>query len=165
MSKIILASQSPARKAVIEKLGIPFEVISSTVPQIEKEVNSILTQIAGFNAHFETDGKNVIPYIVYDDRKWPMSLSSGFEKFVSSIAIRVALVNISNLPRSNNIIIDEGFGVLDSDNLASMTTLFHYLKTQFDFVLIISHLDEMKDMVDNMIEIKNENGFSKVNYV
>jgi len=43
-----------------------------------------------------------------------------------------------------------------------MTNLFSYLKTRFDFIWIISHLDEMRDMVDKHIEIKKENGFSKI---
>lgn len=144
--------------------GIPYEVISNMVPEIEREVNNILSQIVEFHVHFEIDGKNVIPYIVYDNRRWLMSLTSGFEKFVLSLAIRVALINVSNLPRPNFLVIDEGFGVLDAENLASMQTLFSYLKTNFDFIMVISHLDTLRDMVDNQIEIKKENGFSKVNF-
>jgi DNA repair exonuclease SbcCD ATPase subunit len=39
-----------------------------------------------------------------------------------------------------------------------------YLKTQFDFVILISHIDVVRDMVDSQIEIKKENGFSKINW-
>jgi DNA repair exonuclease SbcCD ATPase subunit len=145
--------------------GIPFEVISVTVPEVEREVNSILSQISSFTAKFETDGKNIVPYIVYDDKKWLMSLTSGFEKFALTIAIRVALINISNLPKMNGIIIDEGFGVLDSENLSSMHQLFVYLKSSFDFVIIISHLDALRDMVDKHMEIVKDDGFSKLVYV
>jgi DNA repair protein SbcC/Rad50 len=87
------------------------------------------------------------------------------EQFILSIAIRVALTNLSNLPRSNFLIIDEGFGVLDLETLATMQILFHYLKTNFDFIIIVSHLDALRDMVDSQMEIKKENGFSKVNFV
>jgi DNA repair exonuclease SbcCD ATPase subunit len=144
--------------------GIPYEVISSMVPQIEKEVNNILSQIVEFHVHFDVDGKNVTPYIVYDDRKWIMSLSSGFEKFVLSLAIRSALIAVSNLPRPNFLVIDEGFGVLDADNIASMHTLFSFLKSNFDFIMIVSHLDSLRDMVDKLVEIKKDVGFSKVNF-
>lgn len=143
--------------------GIPFNVITTTVPEVEREVNSILSQIAEFTAKFETDGKNIIPYIVYDDRKWLMSLTSGFERFALSIAIRVALISISNLPRPNFLAIDEGFGVLDAENLSAMSSLFSYLKSNFDFVLVVSHLDALRDMVDKHIEITKDGGFSKVN--
>jgi len=149
----------------VSRDGIPFDVIRATVPEIQNEVNSILSQIGEFTALFETDGKNIIPYIVYDGKKWLMSLTSGFEKFALSLAIRVALINISNLPRPNFLIIDEGFGVLDAENLACMSTLFSYLKTNFDFIMIVSHLESLRDVVDKHIEITKDNGFSKVNFV
>jgi DNA repair exonuclease SbcCD ATPase subunit len=145
--------------------GIPYEVISVTVPEIEREVNNILSQIVEFNIELESDGKNITPFIVYDKNRWALELSSGLERFISSLAIRVALVNISNLPRPNFLVIDEGFGCADGDNLAAMNTLFAYLKTNFDFVMIVSHLDALKDMVDKHIEIQKEGGFSKVNFI
>ena len=60
--------------------------------------------------------------------------------------------------------IDEGFGTLDSENLLSLFMLFTYLKTQFDFVIVISHIDSMRDVVDNLIEIKKVEGFSHVKF-
>ena len=149
----------------ISRDGIPYELISQALPTIEKEVNNILNQIVEFTVTLQTDGKNVTTHINYEDKKWPLELASGMERFVSSLAMRVALINISNLPRPNFIAIDEGFGCADADNLSSMGALFAFLKTNFDFVWIISHLDSMRDMVDNRLEIKKENGFSKVNYV
>ena len=149
----------------ISRDGIPYELISQALPTIEKEVNNILNQIVEFTVTLQTDGKNVTTHINYEDKKWPLELASGMERFVSSLAMRVALINISNLPRPNFIAIDEGFGCADADNLSSMGALFAFLKTNFDFVWIISHLDSMRDMVDNRLDIKKENGFSKVNYV
>lgn len=149
----------------VSRDGIPFEIITATVPEIQNEVNNILSQIADFTSLFETDGKNIVPYIVYNDTKWLMSLTSGFEKFALSLAIRVALINISNLPRPNFMIIDEGMSVMDGENLSSLPLLFNYLKSSFDFILIVSHLDSVKDMVDKNIEIKKENGFSKINHI
>ena len=60
--------------------GIPYQVICNTVPEIEKEVNSILSQVADYTIQFETDGKNVIPYVVYEHGRWPIELTSGFER-------------------------------------------------------------------------------------
>lgn len=150
--------------SIISRDGIPYDVISKTLPEIEKEVNNILHQVVEFSVTMQTDGKNIMTNIVYDDKKWPLEMASGLEKFISGLAIRVALINISNLPRPNIICIDEGFGCADSDNLSQMGSLFSYLKNQFDFIWIISHLDQMRDMVDNQIEIKKDNGFSKVIY-
>jgi DNA repair exonuclease SbcCD ATPase subunit len=42
--------------------------------------------------------------------------------------------------------------------------LFSYLKTQFDFVMIISHIDSMRDVVDVLLEIKKTDGFSSVKF-
>lgn len=144
--------------------GIPYQVICNIVPELENEINSILTQIVDYTIELETDGKNVNPYIVYDQRKWPIEMASGFERFIASIAIRIALSEISNLPKSNNLQIDEGFGTLDSNNMASMSILFSFLKSRFDFILVVSHIDALKDAVDHQIEIKQEGNFSKVNF-
>jgi DNA repair exonuclease SbcCD ATPase subunit/DNA repair exonuclease SbcCD nuclease subunit len=149
---------------IISRDGIPYEIITKTLPEIEKEVNNILQQLVEFSITLQTDGKNIMTNIVYDDKRWPLEMASGMEKFVSGLAIRVALINISNLPRPNIICIDEGFGCADSDHLGQMGALFSYLKHQFDFIWVISHLDQMRDMVDEQIEIKKDNGFSKVVY-
>jgi len=44
----------------------------------------------------------------------------------------------------------------------SMQTLFNLLKTHFDFILIVSHLDTARDMVDHLIEIRKEDGYSQI---
>ena len=150
--------------SAVSRDGIPYQVICSTVPEIEKEVNSILSQVVDFTVQFETDGKNIVPYITYDYGRWPIDLSTGFERFVASIVIRVALMNISNLSKPNFISIDEGFGTLDPDNLASMASFLTFLKNNFDLLTIISHLFELKDAVDAMIEITRSGNFSQVKY-
>ncbi len=82
----------------IKRDGIPYELISKALPTIEGAVNDILSQIVDFSMILEMDGKNINCYIVYDDDNvWPLELSSGMERFISSLAIRVGLVNVSNL--------------------------------------------------------------------
>ena len=150
----------------VNRDGVPYDLITTAVPYIEQEINNILTQLVDFNIMLEMDGKNINCYIVYDqDNFWSIELTSGMEKFISSLAIRTALINISSLPRPNFLAIDEGFGVLDSTNLNSMFNLFEYLKTQFSFMLVISHIDSMRDVVDKLIEIVKTNGNSKIYYV
>jgi DNA repair exonuclease SbcCD ATPase subunit/DNA repair exonuclease SbcCD nuclease subunit len=150
----------------VNRDGVPYDLITTAVPYIEQEINNILTQLVEFQLMLEMDGKNINCYIVYDnDNFWPIELTSGMEKFISSLAIRTALINVSSLPRPNFLAIDEGFGVLDSDNLNSMFNLFDYLKTQFSFMLVISHIDSMRDVVDKLIEIAKTNGSSKINFV
>ena len=143
--------------------GIAYQVICNVCPEIEKEVNSILSQVVDFTVQFETDGKNIVPYILYPDKgKWVIELSSGFERALASIAIRVGLTNVSNLPKSNFCALDEYFSTLDADNLAVMPTLFSILKPQYDFILLISHIDALKDCSDKTIEITHDGNMAKV---
>jgi len=148
----------------LSKDGVSYELIEKALPMIEGEVNNILAQIVEFGMQLEMDGKNINAYLVYGDQKWSLEMCSGMERFISGLAIRVALINVCNLPRPNFLVIDEGFGTLDSENLQSLFMLFTYLKTQFDFVMIISHIDSMRDVVDGLIEIKKINGFSEVKF-
>jgi len=150
----------------IKRDGIPYNIISKIIPSIEVEINHILNQIVDFSIIINLDeSKNINMYIVYDENNyWPLELSSGMERFISSIAIRVALTNISNLPRPNFLIIDEGWGSLDSENLNSVSMLMDYLKTQFEFILLISHIDQIRDVADTIIEIKREDDFSYINH-
>jgi len=139
----------------VKKDGIPYEIISKFIPQIEQHVNSILGQIVNFDVMLEMDGKNINAFIVYDEENfWALELGSGMEKFVSSLAIRAALIDISNLPRPNFLAIDEGFGNLDTENMNSVYQLFDYLKTSFKFIMVISHIDVMRDEVDDLMEIE-----------
>ena len=148
----------------VKKDGVPYELISKAMPVIESEVNNILGQVVDFSLSMDTDGKNINAKIVYEDQEWALEMCSGMEKFISGLAIRVALINICGLPRPNFLVIDEGFGTLDADNLSSLFMMMQYLKTQFDFIWVISHLEQMRDIVDGLIEIKKENGFSKINF-
>ena len=144
--------------------GIPFELISTTITTVEQEINDVLdNMMVGFTMKLEMEDKNILAKIQYAEESWPLELCSGMEKFVSSLAIRIGLINISTLPRPNFIIVDEGFGTLDSENIGNMKSAFEYLKTQFDFILIVTHLDTIKDYMDYLIPIEVDNGYSKVN--
>ena len=149
----------------IQRNGVPYELVSNILPYIQEEVNTILSQIVDFSIEFDVDGKNINSQISYgDNKKWPLELTSGMEKFISSLAIRVGLINVSNLPRPNFLAIDEGFGNLDTNNLNSIFMLFDYLKTEFEYIMIISHIDLMRDITDNLLEISKSQGLSKVVY-
>jgi len=150
----------------LSKDGIPYELISKAIPSIEREINNVLENMnAGFHIELEMKDKMIDAFICYGEDKWNLELSSGMERFVSSLAIRIGLINVSTLPRPNFIIVDEGFGALDSDNIANMQGAFQYLRTQFDFVMIITHLDTIKDYMDTLIPIEVNNNLSKVRFI
>lgn len=149
--------------AAVHRDGLPYKLIAEIIPNLEVAVNNILSQMVDFTLIFDTDGKNVNIKIVYDDtRIWPLELASGMEKFISSLAIRVALTGISSLPKSNFLIVDEGLGTLDADNMSSISMLFDVLRIQFEFIMLISHVDAVRDIADSMVEIHRTDGFSRI---
>lgn len=148
------------------KDGIALRVLTQKLPLINEEINKILGSACEFGVYIEYDkeDQNIRLFIQYGQYKSRLlELGSGAEKFLASVAIRSALLNISNLPRSNMFIIDEGFGKLDSSNIEAIQHIFDYLKSVFDHVIIISHTDVMKDLVDNIIDITtDDDGYAHV---
>jgi DNA repair exonuclease SbcCD ATPase subunit len=171
INKIIeLSSEIEAYKLYLEAVkrdGLPFELISKIAPMLETEVNNTLCQFVDFTQKIELDEyKNINIKICYgDENYWPIELTSGWEKFVSALSLRIALTKISNLPRANFLIIDEGWGNFDGDNINSVSMLVDYLKTQFEFLVIISHIQQIKDVASSFIDIKNIDGFSYISYL
>ena len=135
--------------------GIPVQIIHSMLPQINSEISKILKGVVGFTVELEADlDKNSMDiYINYGDSKRIVELGSGMEKMMASLAIRVALINVSSLPKTNMLMIDEGFGALDETNLEACGKLLQSLKKYFKNILVISHIDAIKDIVDNNIDI------------
>lgn len=157
--------------------GIPYKIVETVLPVIENEVNQILNQIVDFTVRLEaTDEKYIYGYIVYPpslikdkngnyvevEKYWPIELTSGMERFILSLAFRTSLSEITTLPKTNFLAIDEGFGVLDQDNIITMGRLFSYLKNQYEFLIVVSHIEAMKDLVDKNIKIDKIDGYSKL---
>jgi len=145
--------------------GIPVQIIHSMIPQINSEIAKILKGVAGFTVELEVDLENnnaMDLYINYGDSRRIMELGSGMEKMMASLAIRVALINVSTLPKTNILLIDEGFGALDETNLESCGKLLQSLKKYFRNIVVISHIDEIKDIVDNTIDIMKKGADSYV---
>lgn len=148
----------------LSREGVPYRILETVLPVIESEVNQILNNLVDFTVRLEaTDDKYIHGYIVYNaSNSWPVELSSGMERFILSLAFRTSLSEITTLPKANFLAIDEGFGVLDSENLLSIANLFTYLKKQYEFLICVSHMDSMKDMVDNQIKIEKIKGYSRI---
>ena len=80
------------------------------------------------------------------------------------LAIRVSLIGVSNIPSCDIYLIDEGMSALDASNLSNMETLFSILKNKFSAIIMVSHLSQMKDCAEKVIEINQVNGFSQIQY-
>jgi len=146
------------------KKGIPSRIMMSKLPSINSEILNILQGVVDFTVSLETDPatSSMEIYIDYGDSKRVIELASGMEKMISSLAIRAALINTSSLTKTNMMIIDEGFGSLDATNLEACTRLLESLKKWFRNIIVISHVDAVKDCVDNSVEISKKGKDSHV---
>ena len=129
------------------------------MPVINAEIAKILHGIVDFQVEMEndeeTDSSEI--YINYGDSRRIIELCSGMEKTIASIALRVALVNISAMSKCDMFIIDEGFGTLDESGIEACNRLLTSLKKFFRTILVITHVDGIKDIADHILEItKNE---------
>jgi exonuclease SbcC len=149
------------------KRGIPVQIINSLLPKINREIAKILKGVVGFTVVLEADLESnaMDVFIDYGDSKRIIELASGMEKMISSLAIRVALINVSSLPKSSMLVIDEGFGSLDETNLEACGRLLQSLKKSFKNILVISHIDQIKDIVDHTIDIVKQGVDSHVTNV
>jgi DNA repair exonuclease SbcCD ATPase subunit len=138
------------------KNGIAYQILVDKLPMLNDEINKILSSVADFNIFLEhNDEEQSIKLLLqYGDYKGrPLELGGGAERELASIAIRTALLSVTSLPKTNMFVIDEGFGKLDPKNMDNISKMFDYLRSVFDHVIIISHIDILKDMVDTSIEI------------
>jgi energy-coupling factor transporter ATP-binding protein EcfA2 len=78
------------------------------------------------------------------------------EKMICSLALRVALINLSSLSRPDIFIIDEGFGTLDQDSLTKCMDLLTMFKSYFRTIMVITHVDPIKEVADKIIDIYND---------
>jgi len=143
--------------------GISYQVIKSMLCIINNEISSVLSSIVDFEVFFESDGSSLEIYLKhpnYDPR--PLSMGSGAEKTIASMAVRLALVSVSSLPRSDFFILDEPATALDADHMEGFVRLLQMIKAQFKTVLLITHLEGLKDVVDKTIEIDKVDGYAKV---
>lgn len=144
--------------------GISYDVISKKLPVLNEEIAKILANVVQFEVFFENDGKQLnifIKHPKYDPR--PLELCSGAEKTLAALAMRLALMKVSNLPISNMFILDEPAVGLDVDRMDGFLTILELLKENFEIIILISHLDTLKDVADCTINIEKKGKFAFVN--
>jgi len=144
--------------------GISYDIIKKRLPVINDEISKALTNIVDFEIFFENDDKKLdilIKHPNYTPR--PIEMGSGAEKTIAAMAIRLALLNVSTLPKGDIFILDEPGTALDAENMEGFIRILDMIKSQFKTVLLISHLDSLKDIVDQEISIEKNNGRAYVN--
>lgn len=151
--------------------GIPSYILENTLPELERETNSVLVDIMQepfyikFKIREKTKSgsiKDTFKIMVCDDDiEREFSSYSGGEKVRISVAIRLAISQLLSRSIGVNLkflLIDE-LEYLDSDGLDRFVGVIEKLKKQFDTILIISHLVKLMDDIENCIVVeKNING-------
>ncbi|MBI3150886.1 MAG: SMC family ATPase [Chloroflexi bacterium] len=157
------------------KDGVPALLIEQSLPQIEQKANDLLDRLS--------DGQMSIRFVTqaeYKDKKREdlketldiqisdlagtrdYEMYSGGEAFRVNFAIRLALSEIlaqRKGARLQTLVIDEGFGSQDVQGRQRLIEAINLVKNDFAKILVITHLDELKDAFPNRIEVeKTERG-------
>jgi len=149
----------------MSKDGISQLIIFNNFDIINNEMKKILNGTVPFEITLEAnDNRDIEIYFNHTNgERRIIELCSGMEKSISAIVIRAALINITTLPRSNLFILDEAFGSLDSEYLDVISVILENLKQLFETIVVITHIDSLKDCVDYIIEVeRDDEGLSRI---
>jgi DNA repair exonuclease SbcCD ATPase subunit len=145
---------------------LPYYIIRKIIPKFEKKINDLLSIVTDFMVKVEIDDNHINLYLdrpIYNGTPILLNNCSGFEKFISSLSIRLALLDISHLPKPNFLAIDEGWGAFDSKNINNINTIFNYIKNKFTFILNVSHIQVIRGYCDYHIKLeKRDDGYSYI---
>ena len=144
--------------------GVSYEIIKERLPYINQEISKILTNIVEFEVFISNNEDKLDIFIKHPAHEpRPLEMGSGAEKTIASMAIRLAFLTVSNLPKSDLFILDEPGTALDEENMEGFVRILEMIKGYFKTVILISHLDNLKDCVDMQINIEKSAGYAQVN--
>ena len=147
-----------------------------TIPEMEVEANRLLQRMSEgrMNLRLETQREKVsgggvietLDIIIADELgARPYELFSGGESFRANLALRIALSKL--LARRagaqlQTLVIDEGFGSQDARSLALVVETINSIKDDFQLIMVISHIEELKDQFGARIDVLKEITGSRV---
>jgi exonuclease SbcC len=161
-----LALYTDLREA-FSKRGVPAMIIETAVPELERAANELLTRMTDGRLHVridtqrETKGgdlREALDIIISDDLgSRPYEMYSGGEAFRIDFALRIALSRL--LARRagaqlRSLFIDEGFGTQDAQGRENLVAAINSIQDDFDRILVITHIDELKDAFPARIEVR-----------
>jgi exonuclease SbcC len=152
------------------KDGVPALLIEQALPEIEAQANQILDRLAtgGMSVRFATqkdykdksreDKKETLEIWISDSagtREYEMF--SGGEAFRVNFAIRLALSRVLAKragARLQTLVIDEGFGSQDAEGRQRLIEAINLIRPDFAKILVITHLEELKEAFPTRIEVE-----------
>jgi exonuclease SbcC len=165
-----VVSQYKQLERAFGKDGVPALLIESALPQIESKANEILERLSGggMSIHFITqrkykdkrrdDLRETLDIQISDNagvREYEMF--SGGEAFRVNFAIRLALSEILAQragARMQTLVIDEGFGSQDEVGRQRLIETINIVQSDFARILVITHIESMKEAFPNRIEVE-----------
>ncbi len=148
------------------KRGVQALLIEMALPEIEVEANRLLTRMTDNRMHVKIETQRetkkgdlleTLDVNISDEfgtRNYEMF--SGGEAFRINFAIRIALSKLlarragAPLP---TLIIDEGFGTQDSDGIEKLKEAINSIQDDFERILVITHIEELKDAFPTRIDV------------
>lgn len=144
--------------------GIPSMIISSRLNDINTKVNDMIAPFIAKKVNVVLDGNNILVHIL-DSAGHIINILGGMEMFMINIAFKIALAGISILPKTKMLIIDEGVSVLDKSHIDKFNNIAQFLNSNYNHIILISHIDGLKDHITHFININKINGKSYINYI
>ena len=131
------------------------------LPLLEREANTFLAGVDAFRLRIRLKGARLI--FMLDDRGCTPTLdhASGYQRFVTGLAMRVALARVGAVGRCvRHLFLDEGFVACDADNLQKTSDMLQDLMALGGYrsMLLMSHLDVIRDAVGTRITIRRNPG-------
>ena len=152
------------------KDGVPALLIEQALPQIESKANEILDRLtmgdmsvrfvtqAAYKDKRRDDLRETLEIQISDSagvRDYEMF--SGGEAFRVNFAIRLALSEVLSQragARLQTLVIDEGFGSQDAQGRQRLIEAINLVRQDFAKILVITHIDELRDSFPNRIEVE-----------
>jgi exonuclease SbcC len=146
---------------LVGKNGISKMVLRRTLPIINARLSQLLNDVCDFDVEVGIDAKNDVTfYLIKDGVYKNLHGGSGFELTAAALALRSVLADMSTIPRCGTLVLDEVWGRVSKENYDNMKNLITKIAQSYDSMILISHLDEIRDWCQNHIVVKKENNVS-----
>ena len=130
------------------------------IPLIIHNTNDIINKISNnekdaLSIDVRWNENGTFNWIIDDGNNRPnIEKASGFQKFIISLGVKITLSNIgvSNL-QCKQLFIDEGFTSCDKEHLSKVPLFINSLLSLYDSILLVSHLQQIKDSVSITMSI------------
>jgi DNA repair exonuclease SbcCD ATPase subunit len=153
---------------IFGKNGISKVILKNMVPLINQELYRLLVDSCHFILELNINEKNEVEFLMIDTETRivkPLSSGSGYERTISSLALRSVLTKISSLPKPNIVVMDEVFGKIADENLEMVGEFFKKIKDYFEHIFVISHNPLIRNWSDNLVMVKKEENISSIDYI